>query len=77
MSITWMNKNVINIDIIHLKRYTLPWFQSLYYDTDYFIEYLALDLIMENGQCKGVMALSLEDGNIHRFAANNTVLATG
>lgn len=47
------------------------------YDTDYFIEYFALDLIMENGQCKGVMALSLEDGNIHRFRANNTVLATG
>jgi len=32
---------------------------------------------MEDGQCKGVMALSLEDGNIHRFRANNTVLATG
>lgn len=51
--------------------------QSLKYDTDYFIEYMALDLIYENGQCKGVMALSLEDGNIHRFRANNTVLATG
>ena len=32
---------------------------------------------MEDGQCKGVMALSLEDGNIHRFRSNNTVLATG
>lgn len=51
--------------------------RSLKYDTDYFIEYFALDLIMENGQCKGVMALSLEDGNIHRFRANNTVIATG
>jgi succinate dehydrogenase (ubiquinone) flavoprotein subunit len=51
--------------------------RSLYYDTDYFIEYFALDLIMENGECKGVLALCLEDGNIHRFRANNTVLATG
>lgn len=41
------------------------------------MEYFALDLIMENGQCKGVLALSLEDGNIHRFRANSTVLATG
>ena len=52
-------------------------FQSLYYDTDYFIEYFAQDLIMEDGVCKGVVAISLEDGNIHRFRANNTVLATG
>ena len=52
-------------------------FQSLMYDTDYFIEYFATDLLMENGQCKGVVAISLEDGNIHRFRANNTVLATG
>jgi len=51
--------------------------QSLKYDTDYYIEYFATDLIVEDGQCKGVMALSLEDGNIHRFRANNTVLATG
>jgi succinate dehydrogenase (ubiquinone) flavoprotein subunit len=51
--------------------------RSLKYDTDYFIEYFATDLIVEDGQCKGVMALSLEDGNIHRFRANNTVLATG
>jgi len=49
----------------------------LKYDTDYYIEYFATDLIMEDGQCKGVMALSLEDGNIHRFRANNTVIATG
>jgi len=51
--------------------------QSLKYDTDYYIEYFATDLIVEDGQCKGVMALSLEDGNIHRFRANNTVIATG
>jgi len=51
--------------------------RSLKYDADYFIEYFVTDLIVENGQCKGVLALSLEDGNIHRFRANNTVLATG
>jgi succinate dehydrogenase (ubiquinone) flavoprotein subunit len=51
--------------------------RSLHYDTDYFIEYFAQDLIMEDGVCKGVIAISLEDGNIHRFRANNTVLATG
>ena len=51
--------------------------RSLKYDADYFIEYFVTDLILENGQCKGVLALSLEDGNIHRFRANNTVLATG
>lgn len=51
--------------------------RSLKYDTDYFIEYFATDLIMEDGRCKGVIALSLEDGTINRFRANNTVLATG
>jgi succinate dehydrogenase (ubiquinone) flavoprotein subunit len=51
--------------------------RSLKYDADYFVEYFATDLLMENGVCKGVMALSLEDGNIHRFRCNNTVLATG
>jgi len=51
--------------------------QSLRYDCNYFIEYFALDLIMEGGECKGVIALCLEDGTIHRFKAANTVLATG
>ncbi|CAF0944056.1 unnamed protein product [Brachionus calyciflorus] len=51
--------------------------QSLKYDTDFFIEYFALDLIMKNGKCVGVTAMCLEDGTIHRFAANNTVIATG
>lgn len=51
--------------------------RSLHYDTDYFVEYFALDLLMEDGECRGVIALNLEDGNIHRFRANNTVLATG
>jgi len=51
--------------------------QSLRYDCNYFIEYFALDLIMENDVCKGVIAMCLEDGTLHRFNANNTVLATG
>jgi len=51
--------------------------QSLRYDTNYFIEYFALDLIVEDGECKGVIAMNLEDGSIHRFRATNTVLATG
>jgi len=51
--------------------------RSLAYDTDYFIEYFALDLIMEEGECKGVIAMCMEDGTIHRFRAHNTVLATG
>ncbi|XP_041467615.1 succinate dehydrogenase [ubiquinone] flavoprotein subunit, mitochondrial-like [Lytechinus variegatus] len=51
--------------------------QSLMYDTSYFIEYFALDLIMEEGECRGVVALCMEDGSIHRIRAKNTVLATG
>ncbi|KAI3389390.1 hypothetical protein SNEBB_001020 [Seison nebaliae] len=51
--------------------------QSLRYDTDFFIEYFALNLIMKNGKCVGVVAMSLEDGTIHQFKCNNTILATG
>jgi succinate dehydrogenase / fumarate reductase flavoprotein subunit len=51
--------------------------QSLKYDADFYIEYFALDLIMENGACRGVIALCLEDGSIHRFRAHSVVLATG
>jgi succinate dehydrogenase / fumarate reductase, flavoprotein subunit len=51
--------------------------QSLKYDADFYIEYFALDLIMENGVCRGVIALCMEDGTIHRFRAHNVVLATG
>lgn len=51
--------------------------QSLSYDCNYFIEYFALDLLFENGECRGVIALNLEDGTLHRFRANNTVIATG
>merc|ERR1711998_510037 len=52
--------------------------RSLAFDTSYFIEYFALDLIMDDqGDCIGVMAINMEDGTLHRFACNNTVLATG
>ena len=51
--------------------------QSLKYDADFFIEYFALDLIMEDGECRGVIALCMEDGSIHRFKAQAVVLATG
>ncbi|HEY5712877.1 MAG TPA: succinate dehydrogenase flavoprotein subunit [Allosphingosinicella sp.] len=51
--------------------------QSLRYDADFFIEYFALDLIMEDGACRGVIALCLEDGSVHRFRGHAVVLATG
>ncbi len=51
--------------------------QSLKYDADFFIEYFAIDLIMDNGKCVGVIALCLDDGSIHRFRAHAVVLATG
>ena len=51
--------------------------QSLKYDADFFIEYFALDLIMEGGECRGVVALCMDDGSIHRFRAQAVVLATG
>jgi succinate dehydrogenase / fumarate reductase flavoprotein subunit len=51
--------------------------QSLRYDVNFFIEYFALDLIMEDGACRGVMAWKLDDGTIHRFKARRTILATG
>ena len=51
--------------------------QSLRHNTNYFIEYFAMDLLMENGECRGVIAYNQEDGTLHRFKAHHTVLATG
>src|SRR6188768_337632 len=51
--------------------------QSLRNHAEFFIEYFALDLIMDDGVCRGVMAWNLDDGTIHRFRAHRTVLATG
>ncbi|OMH86126.1 putative succinate dehydrogenase [ubiquinone] flavoprotein subunit, mitochondrial [Zancudomyces culisetae] len=50
---------------------------SLKYDTTFFIEHFALDLLMEDGVCRGVMTLNMEDGVLHRIQAKNTVIATG
>lgn len=47
-------------------------------DTEFFIEYFALDLIMDDdGVCRGVTAWKLDDGTLHRFRAQKTILATG
>ena len=52
--------------------------QSLKHEVEFFVEYFALDLIMnEDGACVGVMAWCLEDGSMHRFRAQSVVLATG
>jgi len=52
--------------------------QALKHNAEFFIEYIALDLIMgDNGECLGVMAWNLMDGTIHRFRGHQTVLATG
>lgn len=52
--------------------------QALKNDTEFFIEYFAMDLIMdEEGACRGVTAWKLDDGTLHRFRAQRTILATG
>jgi len=51
--------------------------QALKHQAEFFVEYIALDLIMDNGECKGVLAWCLEDGSLHLFRAHSTVLATG
>lgn len=51
--------------------------RSLAFDTSYFVEYFALDLVMHEGACVGVMAINMEDGSLHCFRSHNTVLATG
>ncbi len=51
--------------------------QSLKHNAQFFIEYFTLDLIMEDGVCRGVTAISLIDGKMHRFKAQMVVLATG
>ncbi|MCA3286021.1 MAG: succinate dehydrogenase flavoprotein subunit [Roseomonas sp.] len=52
--------------------------QSLKHGCEFFVEYIALDLIMDDeGACRGVTAWCLEDGSIHRFRAQSVVLATG
>ena len=51
--------------------------QSLKHDATFFIEFFAIDLLMENGECRGVIALEMATGRLHRFRAHRTILATG
>jgi len=52
--------------------------QALRHQSEFFIEYFAIDLIMDDeGRCRGVIALKLDDGTLHRFRAQTTILATG
>ena len=51
--------------------------QALKHNTEFFIEYFALDLLMKDGQCKGLIAWNLNDGTIHRFRSHITIIATG
>jgi succinate dehydrogenase / fumarate reductase flavoprotein subunit len=52
--------------------------QCLKHNTEFFVEYVALDLLMdEDGACRGMLAWNMEDGTLHRFRAHRTVLATG
>jgi len=52
--------------------------QSLRHDAEFFIEYFAIDLLMDDdGACRGVLAWNLDDGTLHRIRAHMTVLATG
>jgi succinate dehydrogenase / fumarate reductase, flavoprotein subunit len=52
--------------------------QSLKHHAEFFIEYFALDLIMDaDGACRGVLALDMSEGTLHLFRAHGTVLATG
>ncbi len=52
--------------------------QCLKHNAEFYVEYFAIDLIMDqDGSCRGVMAINMDDGTIHRFRAHQTVLATG
>jgi succinate dehydrogenase / fumarate reductase flavoprotein subunit len=51
--------------------------QSIRHSATFFIEYFAIDLIMENGVCRGVVALDMTEGKLHRFRSHTTILATG
>jgi succinate dehydrogenase / fumarate reductase flavoprotein subunit len=50
---------------------------SLKRKAEFYIEYFAIDLIMDEGRCRGVIAIKLDDGTLHRFRAHQTILATG
>ncbi|MGZ8371734.1 MAG: succinate dehydrogenase flavoprotein subunit [Rhodoplanes sp.] len=51
---------------------------SLKHSAEFYVEYFVIDLIMDDeGRCRGVVAINLDDGTIHRFRAQMTILATG
>ena len=51
--------------------------QSIRHSATFFVEFFAIDLIMQDGECRGVVALDLTEGKLHRFRAHTTILATG
>ncbi len=51
--------------------------QSLKHDAEFYIEYFAVDLIMEGDTCRGVVAIDLATGRLHRFRSHQVILATG
>jgi len=51
--------------------------QSLKHDAEFYIEYFAVDLIMQDGACRGVVAIDLATGQLHRFRSHQVILATG
>jgi len=71
-----MTKNYGNGIVQHAILHTL-YGQALKHNTEFFIEYFALDLLMKDGECKGLIAWNLNDGTIHRFRAHSTIIATG
>jgi succinate dehydrogenase / fumarate reductase flavoprotein subunit len=51
--------------------------QSIKHNATFFVEFFAIDLMMENGECRGVVAIDMTEGKVHRFRAHTTILATG
>jgi succinate dehydrogenase / fumarate reductase flavoprotein subunit len=51
--------------------------QSIKHNAKFFVEFFAIDLMMENGACRGVVAIDMTEGKVHRFRAHTTILATG
>ena len=51
--------------------------QSLRHHAQFFVEYFAIDLLMDGGACRGVLALDMATGTLHRFLAQATIIATG
>jgi succinate dehydrogenase / fumarate reductase flavoprotein subunit len=51
--------------------------QSLRHRAQFFVEFFAIDLVMDDGACRGVLALDMASGTLHRFLAQATILATG